>query len=82
MNDDEQRGLVSEMSIVEELWSRENCLSILARFELSRRRSEKALIEEIKAAEESNDVELLQKLLAEKYKIAVQTEKQKMQPLK
>jgi len=79
IDDDEQRGLISQMSIVEELWDGENCLKILARFEFNRRRSEKALIDEkIKAAQESNDVELLQRLLAEKQKMAVLAEKQKM----
>jgi len=82
INDDEKSNLISQMSIKEDLWDREKCLKTIAQFELSRRRSEKALIEEIKAAEESNDVELLQRLLAEKNKMAVLAEKQKMQPSK
>lgn len=79
IDDDEQKGLISQISIEEELWDRENCLKILARFEFNRRRSEKALIDaKIKAAQESNDFELLQRLLAEKQKMAVLAEKQKM----
>ena len=82
IDDDEKKNLISQISIKENLWDREKCLKTIAQFEFSRRRSEKALIEEIKAAEESNDVELLQKLLAEKNKMAVLAEKQKMQPSK
>jgi len=78
IDDDEKRNLISQMSIKEDLWDREKCLKTIAQFELSRRRSEKALIEEIKAAEKSNDVELLQRLLAEKNKMAVLSNKQKM----
>ena len=79
IDDDKKKNLISQISIKEDLWNQENCLKILARFELNRSRSKKALIDEkIKAAQESNDVELLQKLMAERQKMAVQKEKQKM----
>lgn len=78
IDDDEKRDLISHISIVDDSWNRENCLKILTRFEFSRRRNEKALNEKIKAAQESNDVELVQKLLAEKQKMAVLSEKRKM----
>jgi DNA primase len=76
--DDEKRNLISHVSIVEDSWNQKNCLNILARFVLSRRRNEKTLLDKIKAAEEANDVELVQKLLEEKQKRAELSDKQKM----
>jgi len=76
--DDEKRNLISHISIVEDSWDQKSCLNILARFVLSRRRNEKTLLDKIKAAEKANDVELIQKLLEEKQKRAVLSDKQKM----
>lgn len=82
IDDDEKKGLISHLSITEDLWNRDNCLKILTRFELGRRRNEAVLNEKIKAAQDNNDFELLQKLLHEKQKMAVLSEKQKMALLK
>ncbi len=78
IDDDEQRNLISQISIVEDSWDQKNCHSILTQFILSRRRNEKTLLDQIKAADKANDVELVQKLLEEKQKWAVLSDQQKM----
>jgi len=78
IDDDEKRDLISHISIVEDSWNQKNCLNILTRFVLSRSRNEKTLFDQIKAADKANDVDLIQKLLEEKQKRAVLSEKQKM----
>ncbi len=74
--DDREKGCivaslsVAPLSIGEDLWNREGCLKLLSQFELFRKRQKKTLLQKIRAAEESNDHELLselsQKLLKEK----------------
>ena len=81
-SDDEKKRLIAQLSFGEDLWNQEICLGIIARFEFSRRRNETTLLEKIKAAEKNNDVELLEKLLQEKQKMAVLSNKQKMTLLK
>jgi DNA primase len=77
----EQRNIVAALAIAENRWDYATCLTILSRFE-SIRNKDKTLIKRIKEAEEKNDYELLAKLLNEKQKMAVLTEKKKMTLLK
>ena len=77
IDDPEKKSDIARLAMGEDVWDRESCLNILARFESCRKRSEKKLIEQIKRAEEQNDVELLEKLLKKKQKEAVFSEKQK-----
>ena len=82
IDEKEQKSIVASMEIEESKWDYNRCLAILTRFESLRNKSKKALIKKIKEAEESNDHELLEKLLSEKQKMAVLTEKKKMTLLK
>ncbi len=78
IDDKEQENMMASLSMGEDIWDYENCRVILSRFESIRNRSEKKLIEQIKAAEKDNDLELLAKLLVKKQKMAVSSEKKKM----
>jgi len=66
IDDREERSIVASLSIGEDQWSREGCLKLLSQFESIRNRQEKTLLRKIKAAEESNDHELLLELLKKK----------------
>jgi len=77
IEDKEQRDIVASLAIGEDIWNYEACLGIINRFESIRKRNENTLIEKIKAAEKNNDVELLAKLLNQKQKMAILTEKNK-----
>ena len=78
IDDKEQENMMASLSMGEDIWDYESCRVILSRFESIRHRSEKKLIEQIKAAEKDNDLELLAKLLVKKQKMAVLSEKKKM----
>jgi len=82
IDEKDQKSIVAAMAIAESKWDYAACLTILARFESLRNKDKKALIKKIKEAEENNDYELLAKLLSEKQKMAVLTEKKKMTLLK
>ena len=77
IEDKEQRDMVASLAIGEDIWNHEACLGIINRFESLRKRNENTLIEKIKAAEKNNDFELLTKLLDQKQKMAILTEKNK-----
>jgi DNA primase len=66
IDDREERSIVASLSIGEDQWSREGCLKLLLQFESIRNRQEKTLLQKIRAAEESNDHELLLELLKKK----------------
>jgi DNA primase len=78
----DEKSIVAAMAIGESKWDYAACLTILARFESIRDKDKKMLIKKIKEAEENKDYELLSKLLSEKQKMAVLTEKKKMTLLK
>jgi len=63
---EEKRGTATALAIGEDIWEYEGCLKLITQFEASRNRQNKALLQEIKAAEESNNQELLVKLLQQK----------------
>ncbi len=66
IDDREKRSIVASLSIGEDKWGREGCLKLLSQFESIRNRQKKTLLQKIKAAEESNDHELLLELLKKK----------------
>ena len=66
VDDAGHRQLISSLALEEEAWVFEGCLKLLKQFVANRNRSKDDLIHKIKAAEESNDQELLLKLLREK----------------
>ena len=78
----DQKSIIAAMAIEESKWDYAGCLAILTRFESIRSKNKKTLINKIKEAEENKDYELLEKLLSEKQKMAVLTEKKKMTLLK
>lgn len=78
----EQRNIVASLAIEESMWNYDACIGIITRFDSIRRKNERKLLEKIKAAEKDNDLELLVKLLNQKQKIALLTEKKKMALLK
>jgi len=82
IEDKEQRNIVASLAIGEDIWNYEACIGIITRFESIRKKNEKKLLEEIKAAEKENDLELLSKLLKQRQKMALLTEKKKMALLK
>lgn len=71
INDEAKRNIITQLAIGDHPWDREGCLNLLIQFELSRSRQKNNLIQEIKAAEESHDYELLAKLLKDKQKLAI-----------
>ncbi len=79
IHDDEKKRIIAKLGISDDLWARNGCIKLINQFlDISRARHEKKLIEQIKDAERRNDQELLLKLLIEKQKKAVHTEKQKI----
>lgn len=73
MPDDSQRQLVASLAMGEECWDETSCEKLMAQFKASRKRHHQELLDQIKAAEQNNDHELLFKLLKEKQKQAVQS---------
>ena len=78
IEDKEQKNILASLAIEEDKWDYEACIGIITRFESIRKKNEKKLIEKIKAAEKENDIELLSRLLRQKQKLALLTEKKKM----
>jgi DNA primase len=69
INDTEQREMVAQLAIQEDVWGREGCLRLISQFELSRDRRENRLLEKIKAAEKADDHDLLLELLRQKQEL-------------
>ena len=70
VDDENQRRLMAELAIGENLWEADGCRRLISQFEASRSREESALLRKIKAAEASNDHGLLLSLLREKQALA------------
>jgi DNA primase len=75
---DELRSLTASLAIGDEVWDEHGCMKLLSQFETSRTRRNRSLLKDIKAAEASDDPEVLNRLLQEKMEQA----RQKSQPLK
>ena len=80
IDNQEQRTLVAALAMIEESWNTKGCLRLLTRFvEAGQKQRTRGLLEkQIETAERNNDHKLLLKLLHEKQKIAVRSEKRKM----
>jgi DNA primase len=80
VDNEQKQTLIASLAIRDESWNIKGCLRLLGKFvEKSQRlRDHGVLDEQIKAAEKSNDHELLLKLLNQKQKMAERSEKQKM----
>ena len=75
-----QQTLITTLAMEDESWNKEGCLKLLGRFVDTRQklRNSSLLEEQIKAAENSNDHDLLLALLNKKQKMAERREEQKM----
>ncbi len=75
-----QQILIASLAMGDESWNMKGCLRLLGKFvESGQKIRDSGLLEgQIKAAEKSNDHDLLLKLLNQKQKMAERSEKQKM----
>ena len=76
----EQRHIAAALAFGDQSWHPEGCMVLIRRFVESRqdRRDLRLIAQQIKAAEQSNDIEALARLLTEKQRMAVLREKRKM----
>lgn len=72
-DDPQKKAVVARLSLTDEHWDRDGCMSLISQFESSIRRRDKALLKRIEAAEKSGDVNLLATLLREKQQQARKT---------
>ena len=72
----EQEKLISALAMIEEVWEKNGCLKLIAQFvKNGQRRRDRRILDQIKAAEEKNDQETLAKLLKQKQKLAMRSQK-------
>jgi DNA primase len=76
----QKQTLIASLAMEDESWNMKGCLQLLGKFVENgqKLRHSGALEEQIRAAEKSNDHDLLIKLLNQKQKMAERSEKQKM----
>lgn len=68
IEDDGQRQLIASLGIEDVCWAEQSCAILLSQFFKTKGRRQNELLNRIRAAEQSNDHELLFKLLSEKQK--------------
>ena len=74
-----QENLIATLSMIEESWDEKGCLKLIKQFVTAGKRNrDRNILEQIKAAEKKNDQKTLDKLLKEKQKMAIQSQKQKL----
>jgi predicted thioredoxin/glutaredoxin len=79
IEDPVQQNLITTLAMIEESWDEKGCLKLIKQFIMAgEKHRDNRIIEQIKAAEKKNDQETLDKLLKEKQKLAVQSQKQKL----
>jgi DNA primase len=79
IEDPAQENLIATLAMIEESWDESGCLKLIKQFVTTGKRNrDSQILEQIKAAEKKNDQETLDKLLREKQKLAVQSQKQKL----
>ena len=79
IEDPVQENLIATLAMIEESWDESGCLKLIKQFVTTGKRNrDSKILEKIKAAEKKNDQETLVKLLREKQKLAVQSQKQKL----
>ena len=75
----EQERLISGLAMIEEAWEINGCMKLIAQFvKNGQRRRDRQILEQIKAAEDKNDQETLAKLLKQKQKLAMRSQKQQL----
>jgi DNA primase len=79
IDDPEQERLITALAMVEESWDEGGCLKLIHQFVKSRKRlQDNRILEQIKAAERKDDQEALDRLLREKQKLAIRSQKQRL----
>ena len=79
IEDPVQQNLVTTLAMIDESWDENGCLKLIKQFVTTgKKHRDSKILEQIKAAEKKNDQEMLDKLLKEKQKLAVQSQKQKL----
>jgi len=80
VDSEQKQTLIASLAMGDESWNLKGCLQLLGKFVENgqKLRDSGALEEQIRAAEKSNDHDLLIKLLNQKQKMAERSEKQKM----
>ena len=80
VDSEQMQTLIASLAMGDESWNVKGCLRLLGKFieNGQKLRDSSVLEEQIKAAEKSNDHDLLLKLLNQKQKMAERSEKQKM----
>ena len=83
VDSEQKQTLIASLAMGDESWNLKGCLQLLGKFVENgqKLRDSGALEEQIRAAEKSNDHDLLIKLLNQKQKMAERSEKQKMASL-
>ncbi len=66
IDDPRKKRITASLNFGDDMWDLKGCLNLLDQYEISRNRQKKSLLREIKAAEKSNNHELLLKLLKDK----------------
>ena len=75
----EQQRLISALAMVEESWDESGCMKLIVQFvKKDQRRRDRQILDRIKVAEKENDQETLNRLLKEKQKQAVRSQKQRL----
>ena len=69
---EELRSMAASLAVSDEIWDEKGCMMLLQQFESGRKRSDRSLIHDIKAAEAADDPEALDRLLREKMEQARQ----------
>jgi DNA primase len=79
VDSDQKQTLIASLSMVDESWNMRGCLRLLGKFvENGQKKRDSVVLEaQIRAAEQSNDHDLLLKLLNQKQKLAERSEKHK-----
>lgn len=73
----EQEQLISALAMIEESWEKDGCMKLIAQFvKNGQRRRDHQILDQIKTAEQKNDQETLAKLLKQKQKLAMRSQKQ------
>lgn len=80
VDNEQKQTLIASLAMGDESWNMKGCLSLLGKFvEKGQKLRDRGVLEEqIRAAEKSNDHDLLLKLLNQKQKMAERSDKQKM----
>jgi DNA primase len=79
VHDPVQENLITTLAMTEEPWDESGCVRLINQFvKTGQKYKDSKILEKIKAAEKKNDQETLDKLLRERQKLAMQSQKPKL----